>query len=121
MCFFPRLGHHFGGVLFGCMNMKATDSFYYTQAWKQCREAYTKYVGGLCERCYRNGVVTPGEIVHHKIHLTPKNMNDPSITLNFDNLELLCRDCHGQEHSTKPKRFKVDSLGRVKTLPFEED
>jgi 5-methylcytosine-specific restriction endonuclease McrA len=48
---------------------------------------------GLCVRCGR-----PGEIVHHKIHLTPQNINDPSIALGEDNLELLCRDCHAIVH-----------------------
>lgn len=48
---------------------------------------------GLCVRCGR-----PGEIVHHKIYLTPENIDDPNITLNEDNLELLCRDCHAMEH-----------------------
>jgi len=36
--------------------------------------------------------------VHHKIHLTPHNIDDPNITLSEDNLELLCRECHAIEH-----------------------
>ena len=39
------------------------------------------------------------KIVHHKIALTPENINDPNITLNWENLELLCQDCHNKEHS----------------------
>ena len=31
---------------------------------------------------------------------TPANINDPFITLAEENLELLCRDCHGVEHAT---------------------
>ena len=67
----------------------------------------------MCERCLKKGLVVPGEIVHHKIRLSPENINDPSVTLNFDNLELLCRDCHGEEHRTVEKRYLVDELGRV--------
>lgn len=48
---------------------------------------------GLCVRCGR-----PGEIVHHKVHLTPENISDLSIALGEDNLELLCRECHAIEH-----------------------
>lgn len=70
--------------------------FYKSKAWQDCRQAYIIYRYGLCERCGR-----PGDIVHHKIHLNPSNINDPSITLNFDNLELLCQDCHNRAHSTK--------------------
>ena len=53
---------------------------------------------GLCEPCLRRGEYTPAVIVHHKVHLTPDNINDPSITLDFSNLERVCRDCHAGEH-----------------------
>lgn len=69
--------------------------------------------GGLCERCMKQGLIVPGEIVHHKIRITPDNVDDPAITLNAANLELLCRDCHAEEHSGKRRRYKVDELGRV--------
>lgn len=72
-----------------------------------------KSVGGLCEKCLKEGRYEPGEIVHHKIHLTPQNINDPSISLNWDNLELLCRLHHGDEHSKRVRRYKVDALGHV--------
>lgn len=92
--------------------MKETAAFYGTPAWKACRRAYTKACGGLCERCLARGIYKAGEIVHHKIPLTPENMNDPRITLSFSNLQLLCRDCHALTH--KPgRRYKVDELGRV--------
>ena len=93
--------------------MKSTDWFYKTKAWKDCRKAYAKSVGGLCEHCYAKGRITAGEIVHHVIHLSPQNMHDPQITLNWDNLVLLCRDCHGNEHRTNKKRFKVDAMGKI--------
>lgn len=72
------------------------EPFYKSKAWRKCRHAYFIYRHGLCERCGR-----PGDIVHHKIHLNPSNINNPNVTLNFDNLELLCIDCHNKEHSTK--------------------
>lgn len=70
-------------------------------------------VGGLCERCRKKGLIVPGEIVHHKVYISPDNINDPAITLNPDNLELLCRDCHAEEHADRRKRYKLDDLGRV--------
>jgi hypothetical protein len=39
-----------------------------------------------------------GYIVHHKNYIDVKNIWDTSITLNADNLELLCIDCHNKEH-----------------------
>src|SRR5690606_16040460 len=68
-------------------------SFYKSRAWRRCREAYIAYRHGLCERCGAGG-----KIVHHKVYLTTDNINDPEVTLSFDNLELLCQDCHNREH-----------------------
>jgi 5-methylcytosine-specific restriction endonuclease McrA len=87
--------------------------FYTSRAWASCRAAYRRQAGGLCERCYKKGLITPGEIVHHKIHITPENINNPDIVLDWGNLELVCRDCHAEIHGKKKKRFTVDENGRV--------
>lgn len=87
--------------------------FYVSSAWIRCRTAYAKSVGGLCERCLERGVYTPGTEVHHKIKLTPKNVRDPSVALNWDNLELLCKDCHMEEHNVSRRRWKVDDEGTL--------
>lgn len=86
---------------------------YNSKAWQRTRDAYAASVGGLCERCRAKGLIVPGEIVHHKIHLTPDNIDRPEITLSFGNLELLCRDCHGQEHKKVKKRYRVDDYGKI--------
>lgn len=89
------------------------ERFYSSKAWKECRKAYRKKVGGLCERCLKEGRISAGVIVHHKIYVTPDNIGRPDIILNPDNLELLCRDCHAKEHEGRQRRYKVDELGRV--------
>lgn len=87
------------------MPAKAIDeSFYHSRAWKECQALYKKKMCGLCERCRAKGYFVPGEIVHHKIHLTAENVHDASISLNFDNLELLCAACHNKEHKKKYSR-----------------
>jgi 5-methylcytosine-specific restriction endonuclease McrA len=68
-------------------------SFYLSTAWRRVRDYIFRRDMGLCVRCG-----APGKIVHHKKHLTPENINDPSITLAEDNLELLCMECHAIEH-----------------------
>jgi len=88
-------------------------SFYKSKQWKDCRAAYAKSKGNLCERCYKKGLIVPGIIVHHKTHITPDNIGNPDITLNWSNLELVCRDCHAQIHAKNTKRYKLDELGRV--------
>lgn len=72
--------------------------FYSSKAWQDCRNEYAARRHHLCEDCMRRGIYRPGTIVHHKIELDPVNIEHPEITLNFDNLELLCRECHIRKH-----------------------
>lgn len=55
-----------------------------------------------------------GEIVHHKNYINISNIYEPSITMSFDNLELLCLDCHNKEHIAT-----FDEAGNIK--PREEN
>jgi len=91
-------------------------AFYHTAAWKKCRESYAASVGGLCERCSAKGIIRAGSIVHHRNWITAQNINDPEILLSFENLELLCLDCHNEEHygSAGDRRYYVDRDGQVK-------
>lgn len=89
-------------------------SFYGSTAWENTREAFLKSKDGLCERCLQRGDIVPAKIVHHKHKLNEKNIQDPNVTLSFDNLEALCQDCHNKEHHRqKNRRYAFDSLGRV--------
>lgn len=88
--------------------MRFAQRFYKSKAWLKCRSLYIAKVGGLCERCLARGLIVPGVDVHHKIRLTEENLKDPSIALNFDNLELLCRQCHMDEHAHAQMRTDKD-------------
>lgn len=73
----------------------------------------------VCERCLKRGLIVAGSKerpleVHHKVPLTPENINDPNVTLNWENLELLCKDCHEEERQRTTRRWKVDESGRVR-------
>lgn len=93
-------------------------TFYKSAAWKRTQAAYLSSVGGLCERCKARGLIVPGVIVHHKTYITPERINDPSITLDWSNLECLCQACHNAEHHGGGiTRFEVDELGRVSAIP----
>ena len=91
--------------------------FYNSTAWKRTRQAYAASVGGLCERCLRAGRYVPGEIVHHIRELTPDNIGDPGVALDWSNLELVCRDCHADIHEHKERRYQIDEFGRVIVEP----
>lgn len=67
--------------------------FYKSDTWKKTRLAYMVQQNFTCERCGR-----PAEMVHHKQYLTEDNIEDPSVSISFDNLEALCDRCHQHEH-----------------------
>lgn len=71
----------------------ARRRFYRSKAWKKCRDGYYNTKNGICERC--GGL---GTQVHHRIYLTDENLKDPTVALNWENLELLCDKCHAEEH-----------------------
>lgn len=68
--------------------------FYNSDAWHRCRTAYIQkrmlIDGGLCEECHK----AQGYIVHHKVYITEKNVNDKAVTLNENNLMYVCKECH---------------------------
>lgn len=71
--------------------------------------------GYLCERHSKNGEIVVAKIAHHKIYLTPENINDPAIAYAFKNLEALCQDCHNREHhgSGEAPRYTFNERGEV--------
>ncbi len=92
------------------MAREFSKAFYNSKAWIKCKNAYIKSVFHLCERCKK-----PGYIVHHKEELSPDNINNPNITLNWDNLEYLCLDCHNRVDTAEVVRdgLMFDSTGQL--------
>ncbi|MDD3085391.1 MAG: HNH endonuclease signature motif containing protein, partial [Candidatus ainarchaeum sp.] len=75
--------------------------------WQLARTIKINATQGKCERC--GGV---GEEVHHQIRLTISNLSDTSISLDQKNLELLCKECHNEEHGRfKRKEVMFDKDG----------
>ena len=94
--------------------------FYHSQKWEKMREYILIRDKYKCQRCGETGILE----VHHKIHLTPDNIEDGNISLNENNLITLCRDCHfaiheedkarGNKNNQKPDcelGFKFDENG----------
>ena len=88
------------------------EVFYTSVLWRDTRRTYLESVHYLCEDCLARGLIKRAEEVHHKIKLTPENINNPEITLSWSNLRALCKDCHLNVHR-KPKRWRVDENGEV--------
>ncbi len=94
------------------------NAFYSSGAWKRCRRDYADSVGNMCERCRKKGLIVVGTRarpleVHHRIPLTLENIGNPAVTLNWNNLELLCKDCHEEERQRRQQRWRVDADGKV--------
>lgn len=88
-----------------CLPWKGIDmakeyakGFYQSTQWERCRASYIAYRrtidGGLCEICRER----PGYIVHHKKHISPSTINNPSVTIDHQNLQYVCQDCHNAIH-----------------------
>jgi len=89
------------------------QQFYKTPQWKELSKAYAKSVNYLCERCSTIDNPVPGKICHHKIHLNDINYLDPKISLNWDNIEYLCQDCHNKEHFSMYDEVIWDDKGNI--------
>lgn len=99
--------------------------FYKSKAWQKCRASFIgkrrSIDGGLCEHCGKR----QGYIVDHIEEINPDNINDLSITLNHNNLQYLCLECHNTK--TFKKNFAIrenlffDEYGNLheKTPPIE--
>lgn len=103
--------------------------FYKSAAWRKNRKGYLMrpiespdgvVPPGMCERCFRLGELTPATVVHHKVHLTPQNVDDPHVTLSYGNMMRLCQDCHAFVHSSQTaQRVTFDEDGRL--VPIKTD
>jgi 5-methylcytosine-specific restriction endonuclease McrA len=74
-----------------------TSPFYNTKQWGQLAERKRKAERNECERCRAKGKHSQAKAVHHKKYLRLH----PELALDYDNLELLCDDCHYDEHHRK--------------------
>jgi len=89
---------------------------YQSPQWKRVRTYIIQRDDGLCVRCGE-----PGNTVHHKTHLTPQNINAPTVVYGEDNLETLCEKCHGTEHQGKSAAgdgLKFDAEGNLVPVPL---
>jgi hypothetical protein len=70
------------------------NSFYASEIWIKFRLALIADRGPYCQKCGKLIAKSIEIIGHHKIPLTPENVHDHNISLNPDNVDLVCFDCH---------------------------
>ena len=80
------------------MPLDPIHAFYCRKDYLSLAQSCKVKSGGICARC--GGVFDLNELrPHHKIELTLDNIDDTNITLNPDNIEVLCHACHNAVHS----------------------
>lgn len=77
--------------------------FYKSHEWESFRDVYLSELllkeGELkCSECGKPIVRRYDGILHHKIELTESNYQDVNISLNPDNIQLVCHWCHDRIH-----------------------
>lgn len=87
--------------------------FYDSKAWKDLARLIREKKHFICDKCGKPGATQ----VHHIIELTPDNINNPSVSLNPRNLQLLCHECHNAIHGrfreAGGRSYTYDSTGHV--------
>lgn len=78
--------------------MDKIHKFYCTQEWRDLSYNSKIAAGGKCSRCGYIADKMSELIGHHKIELTEDNVDDPNISLNPENIEVICQQCHNKEH-----------------------
>lgn len=73
---------------------------------------------------YVNVADNHGYIVHHKHYIDMSNIYNTDITLDFNNLELLCIACHNKEHFdygsfTDDGQLKADNKTALELLKIK--
>ena len=91
------------------------NKFYTSAKWIRLRNEYRNEKKMRCEHCGR--FITGVSIVDHIEEITPFNKDDKDITLNKDNLQLLCIECHNKKTFTG-KESKLKGIKRDRKTDF---
>ena len=58
------------------------------------------------------GIYRPAKYVHHIEEINAENIYRPEVTLNYDNLMAVCRECHDDFHDNHGRWAKVNERKR---------
>lgn len=84
-------------------------SFYTSKPWRDLSYRL-KIERGKCERCGWAPITKDDWqylIGHHRKELTDENVDNPQISLNPDNIEIVCHTCHDKQHHRFSGRKEV--------------
>lgn len=80
------------------MALDPIHAFYCRKEWLRLAQDCKIKSNGVCARCGK--IFDINELrPHHKIELTLENIDDINVTLNPDNIEVICHECHNAIHN----------------------
>lgn len=88
---------------------KLRQKAYQSSEWRKLREVYLKR-NPLCEECLLKGKITPAVDVHHKKSPFKNNEVNKSLLLDYNNLQALCKECHGDIHNRQQGRLTIQDV-----------
>ena len=77
---------------------RALEAFYKSDQWIKFRLAYIGEHEPICVDCQKMIIESKELHLHHIEELTLENVNDAYVSLNPDNIVILCHDCHNKRH-----------------------
>lgn len=104
----------------GNMAQDFSKKFYHSKEWSIFREQIlldrSDEEGIKCEKCGGRIIESKHIQLHHIKELTPNNIDDVMVTLNPNNIMILCQTCHNMVHGrycrgavrkVKPKKVNI--------------
>lgn len=82
------------------------NKFYKSDQWRTVRELVLHRDAYICQKCKRQGRITPATIVHHIIPVR----YDSKKALELDNLETICASCHNAEHTERAMSLRAKRM-----------
>jgi 5-methylcytosine-specific restriction protein A len=102
------------------MAKKFAKSFYDSRLWQNARRIALRRDHYCCVYCDARAAE-----VHHKMELTPGNIDDIAVTLNPDNLISLCHRCHTKltagNNGDLREEYIFDDYGQVVPPPVNKN
>lgn len=74
-----------------------STTFYNSTAWQTVRRQALLRDNNLCQQCFKEGILKPADMVHHKVEVK----DNWELRLDIDNLVSLCNACHNKVHGKR--------------------
>jgi hypothetical protein len=73
--------------------------FYNSRTWRNFSKLLKTENNYMCYKCNKIELSTKNLIAHHKIELTEDNVDDVDVSLNKNNIDIICFYCHNRIHN----------------------